>query len=82
MCGLCSRDAFRKYVEGGLNQSIKISGGERSKSRGPGACPPGKVLKIGAVRLHLEQLLCDMVDKLFSVKIKLLNSYDDSSCGS
>ena len=30
--------------------------------------PPGKILKIGAVRLHLEQLLCDMVDKLFSVK--------------
>ena len=29
---------------------------------------PGKFLKIGAVRLHLEQLLCDMVDKLFSVK--------------
>ena len=24
--------------------------------------------KIGAVKLHLEQLLCDMVDKLFSVK--------------
>ena len=23
---------------------------------------------IGAVRLHLEQLLCDMVDKLFSIK--------------
>ena len=29
--------------------------------------PPGKVLKIGAVRWHLEQLLCDIVDKLFSV---------------
>ena len=45
--------------------------------------PPGKFLKIGAVRLHLEQLLWDMVDKLFSVKTSfLLNSYDDSSCGS
>ena len=45
--------------------------------------PPGKFLKIGAVRLHLEQLLCDMVDKLFSIKTSfLLNSYDDSSCGS
>ena len=30
--------------------------------------PPRKIFKIGAVRLHLEQLLCDMVDKLFSVK--------------
>ena len=39
-----------------------------AKSRGSGACPPGKFLKIGAVRLHLEQLLCDMVDTLFSVK--------------
>ena len=29
---------------------------------------PRKILKLGAVRLHLEQLLCDMVDKLFSVK--------------
>ena len=32
--------------------------------------PPGKFLKTGAVRLHLEQLLCDMVDKLFSVNFK------------
>ena len=30
--------------------------------------PPRKIFKLGAVRLHLEQLLCDMVDKLFSVK--------------
>ena len=29
---------------------------------------PRKILEIGAVRLHLEQLLCDMVDKLFSAK--------------
>ena len=44
---------------------------------------PGKFLKICAVRLHLEQLLCDTIDKLFSVKTKfLLNTYDDSSCGS
>ena len=35
---------------------------------GLGHAPPGKFLKINAVRLHLEQLLCDMVDKLFSVK--------------
>ena len=27
---------------------------------------PRKLLKIGAVRLHLEQLLCDMVNKLFN----------------
>ena len=33
--------------------------------------PPGKFLKIGAVRFYLEQLLCDMVDKLFSVKTLL-----------
>ena len=31
-----------------------------------------KKIAIGAVRLHLEQLLCDMVDKLFSVKTKFL----------
>ena len=30
--------------------------------------PQGKFLIIGAVRLHLEQLLSNMVDKLFSVK--------------
>ena len=30
--------------------------------------PPGKFLKIGAVRLHLEEPLCDMVDKSFSAK--------------
>ena len=35
---------------------------------GLGHAPQGKFLKIGAVRLHLEQPLCNMVDKLFSVK--------------
>ena len=35
---------------------------------GLGHAPSGKFLKLGAVRLHPEQLLCDMVDKLFSVK--------------
>ena len=70
---ICIRDAFRKYVEGGLNQCIKISGGARSqhaehaKSRGRGqGHVPQENFKIGAVRV--EQLLCDMVDKLFSVK--------------
>ena len=27
-----------------------------------GVCAPGKLLKIGAVRLHLEQILHDMVE--------------------
>ena len=72
-CVLLNRDAFRKYVEGGLNQSIKISGGARSQhaymlNLGGLGMPPRKILKIGAVRLHLVQLLCDMVNKLFSVK--------------
>ena len=35
---------------------------------GLGHAPQEKFLKLGAVRLHLEQLLRDMVDKLFSVK--------------
>ena len=35
---------------------------------GLGHTPKENFLKIGAVRLHLEQLLCNMVDKLFSVK--------------
>ena len=63
----------RKYVERGLNQLLKFQEGQEVSMRsilnlGGLGHAPRKIFKIVAVRLHLEQLLCDMVDKLFNVK--------------
>ena len=38
-------------------------------SGGLEACPPGKLLKVGAFRLYLEQILHDMPRKLFSTRL-------------
>ena len=68
-CNLCmgSCEIFFKTSSVSMHSMLNLGGLGHA---------PGKFLKIGAVRLHLEQLLCDMVDKLFSVKISfLLNSY-------
>ena len=46
---------------------------QHANSRGFGGSP-GKCSKLGIVRLHLEQILCDMLYReLFSVKFNLIS---------